>query len=162
METVTSFFSSVPLDYFILGGIVLFIALDSLRSGIGRACAIAVALPLSMLLYPLLKSAILLGSATFLFATPISQALTFGGVLVLSYFLARRMGLEFIDGGMGEPIQAIIAGISIAIIFTVIWLQLPALDTLWHFNDQITALFAEKFRLWWLFGAYAALTFARG
>lgn len=157
-----AFFSGIPLDYVILGGIVLVIALDSLRSGIGRACAIAVALPLTMLLYPLLKSGVLTSSATFLFETPLSQALTFGALLIVSYFLARRMGLEFIDGGMGEPIQAIIAGISIAIIFTVIWIQLPALDTLWHFSDQITSLFTEKFRLWWLLASYAALAFARG
>jgi len=162
MEAITSVFTVVPLDYFVLGGIVLVIALDSLRSGIGRACALAVALPVSMLLYSLLDKAALLSSVGALFATPLAQALTFAVILALSYLLARRMGLEFVDGGMGEPIQSLIAGVAIAMIFVVIWLQLPALESLWHFNTQVSAVFAEPFRLWWLLGAYAALAFARG
>ena len=162
MGTLTSVFHSLPLDWVILGGIVVVIGIDSLRSGVGRACALAAALPIALLLHSLLTKAALIGSLGVLSGSTLAQALTFGGIVLLSYVLVRRMGLEYLDGGMGEPIQAVLAGGAVAILFNIIWLQVPALDTLWHVGPQIQAVFAENFRLWWLLGAYAALAFARG
>jgi len=161
MGTITGIVTAVPLDWFILGGLLILLSLDSLRSGIGRAAALAVALPIGYLLYSLVGSAAFVSTMGIL-ASPLSQAITFGVLVILSYFMARRMGLDFIDGGMGEPIQALIASAAAVVILAVIWLQIPALDSVWTFGAQLKAIFAESFRLWWLLGAYVALAFARG
>ena len=162
MGSITGFLSTVPFDYIVLGGIVVVIGADSIRSGVGRACALAAALPIALLLYSLLGKALLIGTIAALTASAISQTITFGVIVVLAYLLVRRMGLEYLDGGMGEPIQAVLAGGAVAVVFAVVWLQLPALNSFWHFKPQISALFAESYRLWWLIGAYTALAFARG
>jgi hypothetical protein len=161
METITGFFSSVPLDYFIIGGIILIVAVDSLRSGIGRAAAVSVALTLAFVFHQFLASAAFLGTLPML-SSGIAAAGAVGGLVVLAYFLVRRMGLEYIDGGMGQPIQAAIASLAVTIILIVTWLGIPALTDVWQFNSQIQSLFAESYRLFWLLGAFAALAFARG
>ena len=162
MGNITSILHTLPLDWVILGGIVVVIGIDSLRSGVGRACAFAAALPIALLLHSLLSKAALVGSLGILTGSTLAQALVFGCIVLLSYILVRRMGLEYLDGGMGEPIQAVLAGGAVAILFIIIWLQVPALTTIWHFGPQLQGIFAENFRLWWLIGAYSALAFARG
>lgn len=162
MENITGFFSSVPIDFFILGGIVIILALDSMRSGIGRTVALAVALPLSLFLYSLLSETVILKDMAFLKGSAMTQALVLAVILVLAYLLVRRMGLEYVDGGMGEPVQSVLAACAVAVIFAVVWLEIPALSEIWIFGDQVATIFAESFRLPWLIGAYAALAFARG
>lgn len=161
METIIGFFTSVPIDGFILGGILVFVGLDALRSGIGRACALAVALPVALFLHSLFDSTVFFGSMDF-FSTSTGSVGVFAALLVASYILMRRIGLNFVDGGMGQPVQALLAGAAVTVIFAVVWLQLPLLDSLWHFDTHVSALFAEAYRLLWLLGAYAALAFARG
>ncbi len=162
METVTGLFASVPVDFFILGGIVLVLAVDSMRSGIGRAAALAVALPLGLLLYSLVSKAVVLKDIEFLTSSSLVQAGTLAVIIVLSYLLVRRMGLEYVDGGLGEPVQSTLAAAAVSVIFAVVWLQMPALSDIWQFGPKIETVFSEAFRLPWLIGAYAALAFARG
>ena len=161
MGNIAGFIQAVPIDWFILGGILVLVGLDTLRCGIGRACALAVALPLALFLHSLIDSAAFLGGVGF-FASSTGSVGVFAALLIASYILVRRMGLDYIDGGMGQPVQALLAGAAVTAIFAVVWLQLPLFDSLWHFDTQVSAIFAEQFRLFWLLGAYAALAFARG
>lgn len=161
MGSIQSLFMGVPLDWIILVAIIIVFALDSLRSGIGRASAVAVALPLALFLYILAKSAFLTWAGG-LFSTPPMQLAVFAALAVVIYVLLRRMGLDYVDGGMGAPVQAILAGTAVTVVFACIWLHEPALAGLWEVSGQIQDAFAEKFRLWWLLGAYVVLAFARG
>jgi hypothetical protein len=160
MGNITAFFTAVPIDYFFLAGIVIFVALDSLRSGIGRAAALSVALPLALLFHALLDNTIAIGGM--IPDSAMIQAVVFGVIVALSYLLVRRMGLEYISGGIGQPVQALIAGVALTVIFLVVWLESPVLEALFQFQPQITAFFNESYRLLWFLGAYAALAFARG
>lgn len=161
MGNITGIFSAVPLDWFIIGGILILVAFDSLRSGIGRAAAFAVALPLALTLAGFAAKAVPLASVSIL-SSKSGAAGLFAILIILAYFLVRRMGLEFLDGGMGQPIQAILAGAALAVICAIVWLEADALNAYWQFGPQVQSLFSEGFRLWWLLGAYAALAFARG
>lgn len=159
MEAVSGIFNSIPLDYFLLGGVFLALALDSLRSGIGRAAALAVALPLALVVHSLL------GQASFIGGMVTDDVVSTGVLLVIvaaMYLLVRRIGLDFLDGGMGQPVQAIIASSAATIVFAIVWLQAESLHSFWNFGDQIQAVFAASWRFFWLIGAYAMLAFARG
>ncbi|MEK7509302.1 MAG: hypothetical protein AAB605_01160 [Patescibacteria group bacterium] len=161
-SAVTGIITGIPFDWLALGGLAVLFALDSLRSGIGRACALALALPIAAFLFSFVEKTVILSGIEVLFSSPTAQAATFGAVSVASYLIVRRMALEYVESGTGEPIQALLAGVAATIVIIVVWLQVPALDALWHLNDSIAALFSESYRLLWLLGAYAALAFARG
>ncbi len=152
-------FSAMPMDWLILGGLVILIALDSLRSGIGRALTIVLALPLAYFLFTLVPASVIGGGE--LLASPASQAGMFGVLFVAMFFLVRRMGLDYMDSGAGEPLQALISGGAVAVIVACIWLQVPVLSDFWALSDQLSAVFDESFRLFWLAGSYGALAFAR-
>lgn len=158
MDAVRGLFDSVPLDFFFLGGLALIIALDTLRSGTGRASAIAAALPAAALLFSLSSNAPVLGTAL---SSGMAEAALFLALAVLMYFALRRMGLEFL-GGMGQPVQAALAGVATTAVVAVVWMHVPSLEAFWEFGPQLQAVFAEEFRLFWLLGAFAALAFARG
>jgi hypothetical protein len=161
-NAVTSVFSGIPYDWFALGAFLILIALDSLRSGIGRACAIALALPLATVLYALLTKTAFVSGLAILTSSPTAQLVTFGVLALATYLLVRRMALEYIESGTGEPIQALLAGAAATVVIAVIWLQLPMAGEVWQVSGKVQALFAEQFRLLWLLGAYLALAFARG
>jgi hypothetical protein len=161
LGNATSLFTTIPLDWIFFGGVIIAVALDSLRSGVGRALAISIALPISLLLFSLLQESAFLSSSG-LFSTPYAEVVALAILVVAMYILVRRMGLDFVDGGMGEPIQAIMAGGAVVVVFACMWLQEPVLSQLWTLSDQIQNVFAESFRFFWLVGAYAALAFARG
>ena len=162
LDAITRLFTGIPFDWLILGGLAVLLALDSLRSGIGRACAIALALPIAAFLFSFVeKTAVLSGIGT-LSASPAAESATFGVVFIACYFIVRRMALEYVESGTGEPIQALLAGVAATIVVVIVWLQIPALSELWQLNDSIQAFFSESYRLLWLLGAYSALAFARG
>jgi len=162
LDAVTGMFTSIPLDWIILGALVVLIALDSLRSGIGRACAISLALPAALLLFSLSQKTIILKDVDALNSSPLIQLAIFGIIALACYLLARRMALEYIESGTGEPIQALLAGGAATVVLIVVWLQLPMTDSVWHLSDRVQAVFSESYRLVWLLGAYLGLAFARG
>ena len=162
LDAVIGMFTSIPLDWIILGALVVLIALDSLRSGIGRACAISLALPAALLLFSLSQKAVILKDVDSLNSSPMIQLAVFGIIALACYLLARRMALEYIESGTGEPIQALLAGGAATVVLIVVWLQLPMTDSVWHLSDKVHAVFSESYRLVWLLGAYLGLAFARG
>lgn len=162
LHSVTGIFTGIPIDWIILGVLGVIVAIDSLRSGIGRACAMALALPVAVLLYSLVEKTAVLGTVSALSSTPMAQAITFAVIAVVCYLLVRRMALEYVESGTGEPVQALLAGAAATVVFIIAWQQVPALQSLWHLSPQVSAIFSESYRLIWLLGAYLALAFARG
>jgi hypothetical protein len=158
MDALQGVFQAVALDYVLLCGIAILVALDTLRSGLGRAAALVITLSLAAFLMSLVPDTAFLASAI---SSDVLHAVAFGALIVALYFLTRRMGLEFLSGGMGQPLQAALAGVAVAAVATVVWLSVPALESYWEFGPQLQAIFAEEFRLFWLLGAYAALAVAR-
>lgn len=162
VSSVTGAFTGVPYDWFALGGFLILVALDSLRSGIGRACAIALALPMAAWLYSLVPTSVGIGAVSVLDASPNMQLATFGVIAFITYLIVRRIALEYIESGRGEPIQAILAGGAATAVLIVVWLQLPMTDQIWQLSPSVEAAFSEQYRLFWLMGSYIALAFARG
>lgn len=162
MEMLSSILGAVPLDWLILGGILIGIALDTLKSGMGRAVAIAVSLPVTAFLFSLTESAFLLSAAGGFLNSAMMRLGLFAVLAGGMYFLVRRMGLDYIDVGHGAPVQALLTGAAATVVFVVVWLQIPLLTDFWRFSDQVNAVFLEPYRLIWLIGAYLALVFARG
>ena len=78
-------------------------------------------------------------------------------VFVCMYRITDTYGAD-----SSHPIQALLAGLAVAVVAVVIWLQIPSLDSVWHFGPQVQALFGAAYRFWWLLIAYIALAFARG
>lgn len=162
MSSVTGVFTGAPYDLLAIGAFIVLIALDSLRSGIGRACAIALALPMATLLYALVPATVGLGAVSVLNASPTMQLATFGAMAFITYLIVRRIALEYIESGRGEPIQALLASTAATAVLIVVWLQLPMTNEIWPLSGKIQAVFSEQYRLIWLFGSYLALAFARG
>jgi hypothetical protein len=162
LDAATGILTGIPYDWLALGGLIVVIALDSLRSGIGRACAIALALPIASVLYALVEQTAVVGGFALLDSSSLAKLATFGVMALAAYLLVRRMSLEYVESGQGEPIQALLAGGAATVVLVVVWLQLPMSGDVWQVSDNVRAVFAEQYRLIWILGSYLALAFARG
>lgn len=160
LGAVTSFFSSLSIDWLILGAITIFVALDALRSGTGRAAAVLCALPASLLLWKALPSAFFVGN--FIDGLPQSWGplVVFVVIVVAMYVLSRQIIGDASSFSSG-PLQALIAGVAVTAVLTVIWLQMPQLSNIWDFGQSIESLFAGKWSFYWLLASFGALGFAR-
>ena len=148
-------FTQSPTDWIILGAFVVLVTLDALRSGTGRAAALCLSLPAALLLSQELPKAFLLGS----FATPQMQLGIFIVLVLVLFFVTQKIISDF-SGGEG-PVQAIVASLAAAVVLIVVWLNVPALQSVWHFGAQVQDIFSEVYRFWWLIGAYTGLAFIR-
>ena len=59
-------------------------------------------------------------------------------------------------------LQSLLSGIAATLILLLVWLQVPSLDSIWHFSDEIRMLFGEAYRLLWLILAFLLMAFAAG
>ena len=148
---------SVTADWAVLLALCVLIALDTYRSGPGRASAIILSLPTALFLYQLLPSAAFVGSVTSV-SMPVFDAFLFLLIAGGMYLLMRRMDMSY---GAGSLMQGVMAGVAVDSALTVVWLEVPALDSVWHFGEQVRAIFSESYRLWWLLGAFVAIAFVR-
>src|SRR3989344_81348 len=162
LDAVTGVFTGIPYDWLALGGLIVIVALDSLCSGIGRACAIALSLPLATVLYALVEQTAVVGNLALLDSSSVAKLATFGVIAIATYLLVRRIAMEYVESGTGEPIQALLAGGAATAVLVVVWLQLPFSGDVWQVSGKVQAIFAEQYRLIWLLGSYLALAFARG
>jgi hypothetical protein len=162
LGAVSGALSGIPYDWFALGGLLVLIAVDSLRSGIGRACAIALSLPLAAFLYSLLGQTAFIANVAILNSSAVAQLATFGVLFVVTYLVVRRMALEYIDSGTGEPVQALLASAAATAVLAVVWLLLPMTAEVWQVSGKVQAIFSAQYGLIWLLGSYLALAFARG
>lgn len=150
----------LSLDWIIVLVAALIIAADAMRSGSGRASTLALAFPLAAFALAELPKAVFLGPVVANIGGGYAGAVVFGALVAVFYFFVRRIiGLWGDDGGPGPGLAA---GIGCTAVLVVIWLQVPALNSLWHFGPQIQLVFGEAYRLWWLLGSLAALAYARG
>ena len=147
-------------DWIIIGAFAALVALDALRAGSSRAAALSLAMPLSVFAFSELSQTIPIAPFLTQFSAPIAQAVLFGIIVaVLFLFIKRILGM-WGDNSEG-PLQALLAGIACAGVAATVWLQIPALDSLWHFGPQVQLIFGEAYRLWWLVGAAAILAYVR-
>jgi hypothetical protein len=152
--------SNLPLDWILIGVLFVIIAAETMRSGAQKACILSLAAPIASLLYLLVSHAALIATALAQLSTPLSQALLFIGLVALTCLVIARIGLSF-GSEAGAPIQAVVAGIATVAVVIAVWLQVPALDSIWHFGPQVQNIFAEQYRFWWLIGGYIALAAIR-
>jgi len=155
------FFSGVPLDWVVIVVFVIIMSADALRGGPSRATALALALPLTLIVASALPDARLMGSIASQLNTPLIAALLHGILLVIVFICMYRI-TDTYGADSSHPVQAVFSGVAVAAIAVVIWLQIPALDSVWHFGPQIQAIFGEAYRFWWLLVSFVALAFARG
>lgn len=161
LSAAQGFFNSFPIHWFFLGGFFVIIVLDSLRSGTGRATALALALPFAAFLSNLIPTTAFIKDQIFI-AQGRGPLVVFVTLFVIMYMLMRRMGLEHFESGRGEPIQSLLAATAVSAALIVTWMYTPALSNLWALGEPFTSLFAEPYRVFWLLGSYLALAFARG
>jgi hypothetical protein len=148
-----------PTDWIIIGAFAAVIALDTMRSGSARAATLALVAPLSLLMVNMVPQAFIAGQVSQQLTAPAAQVLLFAVIFGVLFLVIHRIIFSFSENG--GPIQALIAGLSATAVFVVVWLQVPALESLWHFGPQVQLVFGEVYRLWWLIGAYIALAFVR-
>ena len=149
-----------PTDWVILGTFAVIVALDAVRSGSNRACALSLTFPLALLTLGTISQTVFVTSFAEQLLTPLASAALFGGALLLLYVFMRRIIGFWTDSRQGA-LQALIAGVACTAIVVVVWLQVPALDTIWHFSNTVHATFGQSYRLWWYLGSFAALAYVR-
>ncbi|MDO8521925.1 MAG: hypothetical protein Q7S08_01410 [bacterium] len=160
MAPINVFFSHIPIDWIIIAVFAIIVAFDAMRSGSGRATSFALSLPATLFIVAELPHAKFLSGVTEQFTSSVLKALLFGIVFVVTYILVRRMSAPDATDS-GQIIQAIVAGIAATAVAIVVWLQVPELQSVWHFGAQIQAIFGEAYRFWWIAGSFAALAFVR-
>ncbi len=162
LSSVTQFFASVyasiTIDWIIFGGVALFLAFDALRAGPARVTALAIALPIALLLSETIHDAAYIGS----YVESSSAGMQTGVFIALTagLFIALYRIVDFGADSM-RPIQAMIAGLACAVVVTVVFLQLPDSTVPWSLGDAFRSVFSDAYRLYWLLGAYFALAIAR-
>lgn len=160
LDAIMSAFSGIPTDWLIIGSFALLLAFDAVRAGARRICLLALALPAAVLLVESLPDAALLGGIAVQFSTPVLEAVLFFIVLAVMYVIVGRIGLAW-GGEAGQTLQAALAGVAATALVVTFWIQVPALDSIWHFGPQVQDIFGESYRFFWLLGSYAALAFVR-
>jgi hypothetical protein len=158
LGAITSFLATLQMDWVILGAFALLAALDTIRSGAHRVVLFALALPGALLVFTSIPSTAFLAGIAEQLGTPIMQAGLFLGLVALFFILIGRIGLSR-GGGAGQSIQAALAGVAGAALLATFWLQVPALDSLWHFGPGVVTIFGEGYRAIWLVGSYAILAY---
>ncbi len=153
-------FTHVPIDYFLIGVVVLAVAVDALRSGTNRACALALALPAALMLSSVLPKAALLGGVSGQFSSSTFHAILLAALFAAAYMLIYRM-IGFYGGGDAGSLNAVITGVATAALLLAVWLQIPELQSVWHFSSTVEGIFGEAYRFWWMAGSYIALAFVR-
>ena len=150
LQAISDFFLRIPTDWIVLFAVAVFVAFDVL----------AFALPLATILSQSITGSKFLGPVTAQFSSPLLQAALFLIILIALFILVNRITSRFGEGS-SQPIQALLSGLAVAAIGAVIWTQVPALDSIWHFGQTTQLIFGEAYRFWWLIVAYIALAFVR-
>jgi hypothetical protein len=155
-----SWFAHVPIDWIVIAAFVLLITFDAMRSGSGRASVIAVTFPVAAFLSNLLPHTFLIGNAIKSLTTPLIQGGIFILLFVLIFICMHRIIYNL--GGISRGLFfSFLSGISAVIVAVVMWLQVPALNALWHFSTTIQSIFGISYAFFWMIGAYLVLAFVR-
>jgi hypothetical protein len=155
--SVSSAFSQIPLDWILVVIFFVVIAADALRAGPVRAGAIAISLPLSALLYQMIPQTVLLSSISSQFPKSFEQALLFAILEIILFVCFNQLLYSF--ESHSSLLSAVVCGLCATVVVLVVWTQVPVLQSLWHFDSQIVAIFGASYRFFWLIGSYLALAF---
>src|SRR5437773_2532893 len=128
--------AALPIDWIAIAVFAAIVALESFRAGSNRAAALALALPATLMALSALPKAFLIGPLIQQVSGQVPEALLFGAVLFVVFMLIHKM-FGFYGDSSGSFMSALIAGIATAVIAVVVWLQQPALQSLWHFGPQV-------------------------
>jgi hypothetical protein len=160
ISLLLNFFSSLPADWIIVGSFGVLALVDALRVGSARISTLAVAALITLVVHQTFAPAVFLGALSATLSTPVLQAALFGVLYVIVFIFIRRV---YIDYGelQGQPLQAIVAAVAVTALMLVVWVQVPALQAVWHFGGQVAAVFGDSFRFWWIFASLGALAFAK-
>ena len=148
-----------PTDWILIGAFAVFVALDALRSGSARAASLALSLPATLLIVNTIPQSFFLGPLTAQFTAPVIHIGIFAAVFVVLYIATHRSIFSFSEGG--GVVQSLIAGVVAVVVLVVIWLQVPALQSVWQFGPQVQMVFGPAYRFWWLMASFIGLAFAR-
>lgn len=155
-----AWFSHIPIDWIVIVAFAFLIAFDALRSGSGRAAVLALALPISEFIYGLLPQTIFIGKLVTGLTNDYAHAAIFLGIFIVIYILTYRLVDTFASVSRGF-ILSVLSGIAATIITVVMWLQEPALTSIWHFSPLVQSIFSGAYALPWLILAYVILAFVR-
>ena len=156
----THFLYAWPIEWVVLGGLLVIVVLGTMRSGTGAATALALAFPLAGMFYTELPAAALLGPIVTKFTEPASQAAIFVTLFVVVLLMTYRIVTCF-DSLTGGGVFGVLGAISVGIMLLVTWQQVPTLNSIWHISAPLQALFAEQYRFWWSLAAMGLLTYVR-
>lgn len=156
MSAITSWFTSVPLDWIILAAFGAIVTIDAIRSGTTRATALALALPVAAFLLTLSGSTAFIGPITS--ASEMTQAIAFLALTVAVFVLAYR-GMGY--GDEGSPLQSVMAGVGTTVIAISVWVSTDVLRTMWDFSPSIDAVFGSAYAVFWIVGGLVVVTLSR-
>lgn len=159
IHALTSFFQHIPLDWILIAIFFALATFDALRSGVTRAAALTLALPITGLFLQYMPNTAYLAVFDKQFSAPVPAAVMSAVVFVILFMLINRMTDSF--GDSGHILQAALAGAALTAVVLVVWLEIPALNAVYHFGPQVQTVFGAAYRLWWLLAAYIALAYVR-
>lgn len=149
--------SMVPLDWIVIGAFFVIVAVDALRSGSVRACALALSFPLASILFQITSQTAGIGSVLTQFSGLVAQAVIFLIIEVVVFVCLHRMLMSY--DRYKSFLSATVSGFAATVVVLTIWVQLPSLQSLWHFSPQIQHIFGSSYRFFWIIAAYLALAF---
>ncbi|PIR82241.1 hypothetical protein COU20_03740 [Candidatus Kaiserbacteria bacterium CG10_big_fil_rev_8_21_14_0_10_59_10] len=160
VDGIVELAKGLPIDWVILSALAAIIALDTLRSGAGRALALSLALLIAPLGIAAISQAAYADALVERLDTPYAQAALFAVMLTVFYALLRNSTLDWGYEGGGLP-AALAAGLATAAIAASVWVATPALSTLWEFSPAVQGVFGVSYGFWWLLAALLLLAYAR-
>lgn len=158
-SSLSSVVTNWPMDWIFIFAFAVITALDAMRTGLARATALVLSLPAALLVMQQIPDAFFLGTLFAQFQSPLAQLAIFLAIAILLFIATHRLIFSFSNGT--GPVQALMVGFAATAVLLVVWLQVPALDGLWHFGNQVQTVFGVAYRFWWLIGSYVVLAAAR-
>ncbi len=157
---VPSFLTTLPMDWVLIVAFIIIVTFVALRYGSAHAASWVLALPLAGLFYHEIPNTAFLATFIEKVSTPMYQAIFFGVIFVILFFLIYRMVHSYSAPASGI-IEAVACGVGSALVTLVVWVQVPALAFVWHFGPTIQTLFGTPYALFWVLASFALLAFVR-
>ncbi len=150
----------IPLGWIVFAIVAFILTIDAMRSGPGRAAVLAITAPASVFLYDLIPHTFVIGSLMTSLPSRFIPAGIFLVIFIIVFILFYRMAISI--GGISSGLMlSLLAGLSGTIVSVVMWLQVPALSSIWDFGAPLPAIFGSPYALFWLVISFIALAFAR-
>ena len=150
---------SFSTDWIVFCLLIVVGTVDTWRSGSSRATALALGLPLAVVLFTTMPQALILGSLAAK-STPILSAVIFTILAIVSFFACYNIIGAFSSDDGSIP-RALLTGVAAAILIVVFALQIPVFQSAWHASSSFASAFGPTFRWWWIVGSFAVLAYVR-